>query len=72
MDGARASDSYPTVVVDASLVGGRQTTTSRRVVMVAWKVAAQAAPELPSVQIAVVVANTQVRTLRTEAGKGST
>ena len=40
--------------------------------MEALTVEAWALPEQPSVQILVVVANTQVRTLRTEVEKGST
>lgn len=50
----------------------RQALTSRRVVMEALTVAVWTVPEQPSVQILVVVANTQVRTLRTEVEKGST
>ena len=40
--------------------------------MEALTVSAQAVPEQPIVQILVVVANTQVRTLRAEVEKGST
>jgi len=40
--------------------------------MVALTARVQTRPEQPSVQILVVVANTQVRTLWTEVGKGST
>ncbi|GFS75295.1 hypothetical protein NPIL_163591 [Nephila pilipes] len=43
---------------------------SRRVAAVAWKGVARACLEPPPVQILVVVANTQVRTLRTEVGEG--
>ena len=56
----------------AATAAMRQTITSRRVVLVALKACVQTRLELPTVQIAMVVANTQVRTLRTEAGKGST
>lgn len=49
-----------------------QATTSRRVVTVALKVEVQTLPELPSVQILVVVANNQVGALMTEVEKGST
>ncbi|GFT98003.1 hypothetical protein NPIL_21441 [Nephila pilipes] len=43
---------------------------SRRVAAVAWKGVARACLEPPPVQILEVVANTQVRTLRTEVGEG--
>jgi hypothetical protein len=49
-----------------------QATTSRRVVTVALKVEVRTLPELPSVQILVVVANNQVGALMTEVEKGST
>lgn len=71
MDGARAIDLYWTVIAEV-LFARRQALTSRRVVMEALTVAVWTVPEQPSVQILVVVANTQVRTLRTEVEKGST
>ncbi|GFT14838.1 hypothetical protein NPIL_94451 [Nephila pilipes] len=43
---------------------------SRRVAAVAWKGVARACLEPLPVQILVVVANTRVRTLRTEVGEG--
>ena len=45
---------------------------SKRVAAVALTVEVQTLPELPSVQILVVVANIQVRSLKTEVEKGST
>ena len=71
MDGARAIDLYSTVVAEVCL-RVCQATTSRRVVTVALKVEVQTLPELPSVQILVVVANNQVGALMTEVEKGST
>jgi len=45
--------------------------TSRRVAAVALKLGAQARVEPPQVQILVVVATIQTRTLKTEVEKGS-
>jgi hypothetical protein len=45
--------------------------TSRQVAAVAWKAGARARLERPRVQILVVVANIQTRTLKTEVEKGS-
>lgn len=45
--------------------------TSRQVAAVAWKAGARARLERPRVQILVVVANIQMRTLKTEVEKGS-
>src|SRR6218665_22170 len=44
---------------------------SRQVAAVAWKARARARLERPRVQILVVVANIQTRTLKTEVEKGS-
>ena len=65
------SDLYPTACMELAL-RCQADATSRRVVMVSVEgFGCRAWLELPSVQILVVVANTQVRTLRTEVEKGS-
>lgn len=51
--------------------GQIQAATSRQVAAVASKVGARARLEPPRVQILVVVANIQTRTLKTEVEKGS-
>ncbi|THU43148.1 hypothetical protein C4D60_Mb00t01070 [Musa balbisiana] len=51
--------------------GERQAPMSRRGAAVAAKPRARARAERPSVQILVVVANIQMRTLKAEEGKGS-
>lgn len=73
MDGAGASGLYRTVaaVVPAVLRSARHAATSRQVAAVARKAGARARLEPPRVQILVVVANIQTRTLKTEVEKGS-
>ena len=69
MDGAGASGLYRTV--GATLAPGCQAPTSRTVAEAALKPRAWAWVEPPRVQILVVVANIQTRTLKTEVEKGS-
>ena len=70
MDGARASDRYR--AVGARTPGARaEAPTSRGAAEVAPKLRARARVEPPRVQILVVVANIQTRTLKTEVEKGS-
>jgi hypothetical protein len=66
MDGTLAPDSYSAV----SLVR-KESETSRRAAPVASKRGPRGCVELPVVQILVVVANIQVRPLKTEVEKGS-
>jgi hypothetical protein len=66
MDGTLAPDSYSAVTVVR-----KETVTSRRAVPVASKRWPRGCVEPPVVQILVVVANIQVRPLKTEVEKGS-
>ena len=70
MDGAGATDPYPAVVGNVCSREG-YAATSRRAAAVARKPRARARVEPPRVQILVVVANIQTRTLKTEVEKGS-
>ena len=71
MDGARASGLYRTVAAVRPSRAATHAATSRQVAAVAWKAGARARLERPRVQILVVVANIQTRTLKTEVEKGS-
>ncbi len=69
MDGAGASDLYRAVAARASSPGSHAA-TSRRAAAVASKRRTRVRVEPPWVQILVVVANIQTRTLKAEVEKG--
>ena len=71
MDGAGASGLYRTVAAVRASRHAIHAATSRQVAAVAPKARARARLEPPRVQILVVVANIQTRTLKTEVEKGS-
>jgi hypothetical protein len=71
MDGARAFCPYSPAGDRLSVLTKRLVAASKGVVMVSVEVSPRGLMELPSVQILVVVANIQVRTLKTEVEKGS-
>ncbi len=72
MDGARAFCPYSPAGDRLSIFyNERLVAASKGVVMVSVEVSPRGLMELPSVQILVVVANIQVRTLKTEVEKGS-
>jgi len=70
MDGARASDLYRTVACNTEYMKAMRQRVGGSP-WYAWKLGARARVELPRVQILVVVANIQTRTLKTEVEKGS-
>jgi hypothetical protein len=59
------------LATDKAFLYERLVAASKGVAMVSVEVSPQGLMELPSVQILVVVANIQVRTLKTEVEKGS-
>ncbi len=71
MDGARAFCPYSPAGDRLRVSYERLVAASKGVVMVSVEVSPRGLMELPSVQILVVVANIQVRTLKTEVEKGS-
>jgi hypothetical protein len=71
MDGARAFCPYSPAGDRCRFYSERLVAASKGVVMVSVEVSPRGLMELPSVQILVVVANIQVRTLKTEVEKGS-
>ena len=71
MDGARAFCPYSPAGDRLSVQSKRLVAASKGVVTVSVEVSPRGLMELPSVQILVVVANIQVRTLKTEVEKGS-
>jgi hypothetical protein len=72
MDGARAFCPYSFVVNGlAYILKSRLVATSKGVATIRVEVSSRELMELSSVQILVVVANIQVRTLKTEVEKGS-
>jgi hypothetical protein len=70
MDGARAFCPY-SFVVNGLAYKSRLVATSKGVATIRVEVSSRELMELSSVQILVVVANIQVRTLKTEVEKGS-
>ena len=71
MDGARAFCPYSFVVNGLAFLNARLVATSKGVATISVEVSSRELMELSLVQILVVVANIQVRTLKTEVEKGS-